>query len=170
MSEELKPCPFCGNKARVYFDHLGPKPFYDFRYCRNFQIRCGGDPKETRKEPCYVYKSGRTREEAIQAWNTRHAPTPMLKGDPNCPHIWNVYSFHRHCFKCGRQESLYPNPAEKILCEPPTPEVGEQEKNLDVVIPDLSDIHGLRDKIKSFIRSLLAAKTGGDQGLRGKNG
>ena len=53
MSEELKPCPFCGGDAEITKWHEGY-----FVECK--KQRCGGT--------IGAYK---TEEEAIEAWNTR---------------------------------------------------------------------------------------------------
>lgn len=67
MSEELKPCPFCGGAAGVFpanYDLVGPKI--------GFAAGCKGD------QPCLVECGTdihKTEAEAITAWNTRSADT-----------------------------------------------------------------------------------------------
>ena len=53
MSEELKPCPFCGGKAEIYNDGFGG----------DWAVRCA----------CGAEVSGyiETEAEAVAAWNTR---------------------------------------------------------------------------------------------------
>ena len=53
MSEELKPCPFCGGEAEIYNDGFGG----------NWAVRCA----------CGAEVSGyiETEAEAVAAWNTR---------------------------------------------------------------------------------------------------
>lgn len=81
MSEELKPCPFCGGKPRVDLDKI--------TYCQ-----LHGEPSQTVRVYCYrsdcaakpsvsagdVYNGGETaaRRVAIAAWN-RRAPSPDMR-------------------------------------------------------------------------------------------
>lgn len=67
MQEELKPCPFCGNKAKhiiktVNFDSFGNREFYLGIKCIN---------KHCRVMP-RVNAINEGREECINAWNTRY--------------------------------------------------------------------------------------------------
>jgi Lar family restriction alleviation protein len=57
----LKPCPFCGGEADLYYDKQDP----DFP----FTVRCG----DCDVERCMIYED---KEEAIAAWN-RRTPDPM---------------------------------------------------------------------------------------------
>jgi hypothetical protein len=63
MTEELKPCPFCGEKA--YFDEMGRASIVPV--CA--KGKCLG------RSISYCYS---TRENAARAWNTRHQPVPLL--------------------------------------------------------------------------------------------
>lgn len=60
---ELKPCPFCGNRPRVKSDlNSEDKPFYQVRHdCMNLLSQI--------KTFCY-----KTEPEAIAAWNRRAEP------------------------------------------------------------------------------------------------
>lgn len=63
MSEELKPCPFCGGKA-IYYDLGSPDEFVDWgvkciECC--ITVICPGE------EPGCIA----TKDEAIKAWNRR---------------------------------------------------------------------------------------------------
>lgn len=62
MSNELKPCPFCGGKATLWQDLTAD---------RQFHILCGCGGRVGWFE---------TEEEAIRAWNTR---TPQKKEGDN---------------------------------------------------------------------------------------
>ena len=57
MTEELKPCPFCGTKPLLYdlLDTHG-----------GFSVECPADG-------CDTEKMKRTKAEAVAAWNTRAA-------------------------------------------------------------------------------------------------
>ena len=56
MSDELKPCPFCGGEPR-----WAATPFEN-----DFQIDCGNQAC-----PVVVFSCRGTEPEAIAAWNTR---------------------------------------------------------------------------------------------------
>jgi len=67
MSEELKPCPFCGNEE-PYIDGFG-----------GF-VKCGTCKSSTQTKAISVQGEGQVesllpRKEAIKAWNTRAKPT-----------------------------------------------------------------------------------------------
>ena len=54
MSEEIKPCPFCGSDTEVFFYEIG----YAYIECLNDECMAMGP-------------DGNTKEEAIQKWNQR---------------------------------------------------------------------------------------------------
>ena len=59
MMEELKPCPFCGGKARIIADD----PFDGYQgNCTVYLARC---------VVCGAEISGGKHEKAIEAWNRR---------------------------------------------------------------------------------------------------
>ncbi len=62
MIEELKPCPFCGGKAKLYPCRKpnGNGLFRDYLYT----VVCSNDN-------CHGKPSYETREEAVKAWNKR---------------------------------------------------------------------------------------------------
>lgn len=65
MSEELKPCPFCGNKKidlHIKLTSVG-----------NYFVFCGTEPRYL----CGIGPMKKTRDEAIAAWN-RRAPSPEI--------------------------------------------------------------------------------------------
>lgn len=66
MSEELKPCPFCGNKG------VGPAFFCEYRGWDIWQIECGycGIAIESPNG----FNGDAAKEAAVERWNTR--PTP----------------------------------------------------------------------------------------------
>lgn len=57
MSEELKPCPFCGGKGSLAWDWLSCQRHYDFIRCQNCGARTGDFLCD--------------KDKAIAAWNTR---------------------------------------------------------------------------------------------------
>lgn len=74
MSEALKPCPFCGQKALVF---RRPK-------WRNnpimFLVQCDRvGPTDETSIPCASGRPFNTKEEAVTAWNTR--PSDKLRQD-----------------------------------------------------------------------------------------
>lgn len=63
---ELIPCPFCGGKPSIRRDEFG---FYENPYM--FTHTCKG-----RKPQLNIFSCGyATKQEAIEAWNTRHERT-----------------------------------------------------------------------------------------------
>jgi len=64
MSEQLKPCPFCGgSEVAVQVDFLG---------LGKFKIRMESWWVQCQAEHCYGLQQGSTREKAIKRWNMRH--------------------------------------------------------------------------------------------------
>lgn len=53
MSEELKPCPFCGSVPE-YHEHIG-------KHLRIYSVRC----------KCGACRVGKSKENAIMLWNRR---------------------------------------------------------------------------------------------------
>lgn len=100
MSEELKPCPFCGGEAAIY------EPITT----RFWFVRCSnGDTCST----CGPDRG--TRSEAIEAWNTRAERTCKIDGTYDdefgiydhlsCGHVamrqWPEKT--NYCPNCGRK-------------------------------------------------------------------
>ena len=58
MSEKIKPCPFCGNQPKTYWDHE----------CEisqeGFNIIC-----------CFAHAMGVYKDEVIEKWNGRYTPS-----------------------------------------------------------------------------------------------
>ena len=81
LGQELKPCPFCGGKARI-----GHSP-----NCNDFWIICRECTTYYPKDMSRKY----TESEAIEAWNTRHERTSKRIAD----------EAYRHddfeCSECG---------------------------------------------------------------------
>ena len=69
MSEqELKPCPFCGSKAK-YTYHSNAN-LSGWQYFADHWVYCDNDKEGV----CAVHQGMfETKEQAITAWNTRHA-------------------------------------------------------------------------------------------------
>lgn len=95
---KLLPCPFCGDEAYLY-----EGKYYNVLGCET--IRCHGNWTYSR-----MYD---TKEEAIEAWNTRAEPTCYAKpykrdGDTDyfdcteceCGEINDVSA--KYCNRCGR--------------------------------------------------------------------
>jgi Lar family restriction alleviation protein len=88
MSDELKPCPFCGGKAELRIR--------DVNMPKEFQVRCNGFTCKVRPETDLFIE----REDAIAAWNKR---TPV-----------KLYAYWTRCIandcpesrdgKCGREQ------------------------------------------------------------------
>ena len=69
MSDELKPCPFCGGEA-IYTSRSNHNEVSGWQNAVDHWIFC-----ET--EGCYVHVGMlETKIEAVAAWNTRALPTP----------------------------------------------------------------------------------------------
>ncbi len=90
MSEELKPCPFCGGKAIL--DSHGR-----YVYCTNQHSNCDIRPHT---------KFYDTPDEAVQAWNKRAILTEELNPCPFCQSIHVVLTeingvCHVKCKDCG---------------------------------------------------------------------
>lgn len=93
--EELKPCPFCGGKAYGYTVQT-KEIFTEYIHCE----RCNACSD--------VYE---TKQQAIEAWNTRHEPTcqkipgKMRYGTrvPKCSNCGQSLGDKRwiYCPKCG---------------------------------------------------------------------
>ena len=67
MSDNLKPCPFCGGKPKfyeIYSSGAGSKKVW--------KVMCGGlDGK--RVDCCAILNEYDTKEQAAEAWNRRYA-------------------------------------------------------------------------------------------------
>lgn len=62
MSEELKPCPFCGNTKMLVYEEKGRFGFTEWIVeCDSHYCAC---------QPT-AHDSYQTKEEAVEAWNTR---------------------------------------------------------------------------------------------------
>ena len=64
MSDKLLPCPFCGNEAELRYH---PKAFQD-PHARAWEAGCSCC---TARVGNTIYATGKTRDEAIAAWNRR---------------------------------------------------------------------------------------------------
>ena len=77
---ELLPCPFCGGEAR----HYAPGPVEHHVECTNSK--------------CYAVTHGwSSKEQAIEAWNTRHERTCT-----NAKKKWSSFAkYYFVCSECG---------------------------------------------------------------------
>ena len=66
MSDELKPCPFCGGKAEMR-DARKFLVVSKFSYIFPYSVRCSNEKCDVK--PYTEYSS--TEQEAIDAWNRR---------------------------------------------------------------------------------------------------
>ena len=65
---ELKPCPFCGGEARIYFDPEGTKDIAGRHWAYNAVCdRC-----------CATSGTTFLKEKAIEAWNRRAEPQKLF--------------------------------------------------------------------------------------------
>lgn len=67
MTDELKPCPFCGGEAETC------SYYFEEKNMTLWQVRCKERPYDV-EHPCYTadsFISFATEAEAIEAWNTR---------------------------------------------------------------------------------------------------
>lgn len=65
MTEQLKPCPFCGGKPnfyQIYTHGKGSKKVW--------KVMCGGENGK-RVDCCAILNEWNTQEEAANAWNKR---------------------------------------------------------------------------------------------------
>ena len=79
MSEQLKPCPFCGEDAKVYGDR-GVGFFVGCLGQANPGNKCFaaiGENYDRDSWPEHLYQ---TEAEAVSAWNRRTEPTPESQG------------------------------------------------------------------------------------------
>ena len=89
--EELKPCPFCNNKAKI-------EGVYDeFYTIKMWKVRCS---------ECWVMTYPDTKEKVINLWNTRKENESGVEADaesrcPNCGESDPVLC----CENCGHKWS-----------------------------------------------------------------
>ncbi len=93
---ELLPCAHCGGEAKI------------LNTICDVAISCSECRINIVKRHQNAKGETYATDLAVKAWNTR---TLILDNK----HDWYTYSFHRHCHKCGRQESL--NTDHKIINE-----------------------------------------------------
>lgn len=106
MTEELKPCPFCGGDAELQ-DDIGRESTIFYRaVCAD--VECQGH---------YCNNWSMTQQRAISAWNTRAAATQVSTHPPFAVHngeTWrrvrecrNIYDGREfRCSECGMQWHL----------------------------------------------------------------
>jgi Restriction alleviation protein Lar len=73
MSEELKPCPFCGGGEFAFKENgafwLGTR--YSEPVSFSIQHWCIKTPGQPMSSNNYIERKGRTKQSAIDAWNLR---------------------------------------------------------------------------------------------------
>jgi hypothetical protein len=73
MSEELKPCPFCGAGQTVFREN--GKVWCGMKYSEPVSVTVQHWCEEVKGQPSRVLeRAGRDRASAIEAWNTRSTP------------------------------------------------------------------------------------------------
>ena len=78
MSEELKPCPFCGGEAYTEGDKSKLQDGFGFWY-----VSC--------KNNCGVSGYFRTKEDAIKAWNRRYNENGVNREKPKENETWRHF-------------------------------------------------------------------------------
>lgn len=102
MSEELKPCPFCGGEARLTYSTDNHKNPY---------VTCDTDNCPARNPYQWHY---RTEDEAISAWNHRVIATERTAKVEKVTRVssvirtgrcgdcgYDVIDSYKHCPNCG---------------------------------------------------------------------
>ena len=103
MTDELKPCPFCGGEAKIKCGEIVNR--YNTAVYRHYHVECMSCGVDTRNFD--------TDDEAIEAWNRRTDRTAKVQELPrrsetsldwegkcsNC----GAYTIHdmNYCFECG---------------------------------------------------------------------
>ena len=83
MSEELKPCPFCGSSdVDVRPEHIENAPGYGYTV-----YNAGHATITTGGRKCIAWASAETEGEAIQRWNTRATPAGVTAQVPEV--VWS---------------------------------------------------------------------------------
>jgi len=104
---ELKPCPFCGSKPKIFT--LKRKGYVDIHYIECVNRKCN--------EP---FSKAYDEEEVVKKWNTRHYPPevqqavermkpkePMYSYEgtgkcPVCRDLVNTTEDRNFCWNCGQ--------------------------------------------------------------------
>ena len=71
MSEELKPCPFCGGEGKIKAaskEHIG---FTIWCECKNCHAQTSGYCPDMKKEDTVIENIDSCRNKAVEAWNRR---------------------------------------------------------------------------------------------------
>ena len=107
MSEELRPCPFCGGEAKVCVYEA----YMEYPEC--YAVGCGATIEEMEYDHVARTEVFETKEEAINAWNTRHERT--------CKPV-DTYIHIFECSVCGTLDtdgtpSYCPNCGAKVIDE-----------------------------------------------------
>lgn len=91
MSNELKPCPFCGGEAEY-----GANSVQGYEY-----VRCASC--KARTWSCYE-----TKEQAAQAWNTRAERTcEIVRCETGEPAEYDCDEVLWHCESCHEEVAIY---------------------------------------------------------------
>lgn len=94
MTDELKPCPFCGGEAELQDDLWREDKVFYRAVCGDME--CQGH---------YCNYWSMTPEEAARRWNTRHERTCCMvyrEGAPACSECGRELAYDsRYCDQCG---------------------------------------------------------------------
>lgn len=71
MSEELKPCPFCGGEAKLITTEFDRKTIAIKVECQSCSARAGGFCATVFDNKNALENIDNSREKAIEAWNRR---------------------------------------------------------------------------------------------------
>ncbi len=100
MSNELKPCPFCGGEAREYSDCAQPNEIL------HYWIDCDNDGCDIEVSTKRYY----SESEALEKWNKRHSIDSEQEQRDNLErHNEKVRGDHEcRCYKCHMKDRSIP--------------------------------------------------------------
>ena len=97
MTDELKPCPFCGGDAETC------SYYFEEKDRTSWQVRCKERPYDV-EHPCYTadsFISFATEAEAVEAWNTRAERTCKIENAGKVPENIIESETVWFCSECG---------------------------------------------------------------------
>lgn len=90
MTDELKPCPFCGGKAAMHTMYMGDGHRYRAIEC----VECGATT------PGNYSEAG---DQSLWDWDQRHVETCELLGS----YYYDDYDLFEHEFSCGHSVNMH---------------------------------------------------------------
>lgn len=115
MSEQLKPCPFCGENAGVHHAYDEDGCYWAYVKCQGCGVRTSGKWISNRNDACPIFYA-----EVRDAWNRRTPPAQALDVDALANFIREIDG--RHDIGAGALA--------ECICErfaTPTPPAGDQK-------------------------------------------